>query len=186
MDSNSSVVCAAAKRIKLVISDVDGVLTDGTFTLSVKVSGERVEGYRFNTRDGIGIKKCLSNGIPLALISGRDSLTVRTRALDLGLSEEYILLGISDKVGCVEGLMKSLGVSWDEIAFIGDDIQDLSLLRSVVLSAAPCDAVPEVYNEVLYKASSKGGGGVLREVCQLILNAKGLWQKILDEERILS
>ncbi len=169
-------------KVQFVVTDVDGVHTDDTVLLGIGPNGERFEMYRFITCDGIVIKECLRHSIHVALISGRKAPAVKQRAADLGAR---CLQGIVDKVAAVEEILKELGLKWENILFIGNDVQDLSLIRLAGFSAAPRDAAPEVRSEADYVTEKEGGHGVVREVLQMLLEAKGLWEHILDRERTL-
>ncbi len=203
----------ALKNIKLVVSDVDGVLTDDTIMLFVPNGGERkefelhangttlrlakenddsvtyfsakddrIEGYSFYTPDGIAVRECIRYHIPIVLISGRRSPAVEQRAKDLGAIS---LLGVKDKVKHVENLLKEYGASWQELLFIGNDVQDLSLAKKAGFSAAPNDCAPEIRDEVDYVATKTGGKGAFREILQKMFGAKGLWQEIIGRDRTL-
>jgi len=168
--------------IRLVVTDVDGVHTDDTFLLGIGPGGERIELYRFYTRDGVAIKECLRHNISVVLISGRKSPAVKQRAEDMGAR---CLQGIVDKFESVKKIIDELGISWNEVLFIGNDIQDLSLIRRVGFSATPRDAAPETHAEATYITRKNGGEGAVREVLQMMLEAQGLWKSILERERTL-
>ncbi len=172
----------ALAGVRLVVTDVDGVHTDGTFLLGVGSNGERIEFYKFNTRDGIAVKECLRHDIHVVLLSGRKSPAVLDRANALGTE---IRQGVGDKMAVVEELLSEHQLSWSEVLFIGDDIQDISLLRRAGFSVAPADAAPEAKAEANHVAELKGGEGVVREVLQALLEAKGLWEGIIARERTL-
>jgi len=168
--------------IRLAVTDVDGVHTDDTVLLGIDSHGERIEMYRFYTGDGIVVKECLRNDIHVVLISGRKSPAVLQRATDLGAR---CLQGIVDKVAAVEGVMAELGLVWEQVLFIGNDVQDIALLRHAGFSVVPADAAPETKGEADYVTIKKGGDGVVREVLQGLLEAKGLWEKIVSRDRTL-
>jgi 3-deoxy-D-manno-octulosonate 8-phosphate phosphatase (KDO 8-P phosphatase) len=168
--------------IRLVFTDVDGVHTDDTFRLGVASNGERVEVYQFHTGDGIAIKECLRNNIPVIFITGRKSPAVIQRATDLGTR---FLTGVSDKVAAVEDVMAELGVPWEHILFIGNDIQDISLLKRAGISVAPANSADEAKAVAHHVAQKRGGEGVVREVLQAVLEAKGLWEKIVAGDKTL-
>ena len=173
---------AKLAKIQLVVTDVDGVHTDDTVLIGIGPNGERFEMYRFITCDGIVIKECLRHSIPVVFISGRKAPAVKQRAIDLGAR---CLQGIVDKVAAVGEIVNELGIGWNQVLFIGNDIQDISLIRQVGFSAAPRDAAPEARSEADYVTEKKGGDGVVREVLQMLLEAKGLWETILVRERTL-
>jgi 3-deoxy-D-manno-octulosonate 8-phosphate phosphatase (KDO 8-P phosphatase) len=209
----------AASKVRLVVTDVDGVHTSDHVTIfgrpeneqgllfGLEVAGTvkrlvpcdadgaveemhylasaadgRIEGYRFYTRDGIAVKECLRHDIPVVFMTGRSSPAVRQRAKDLGVDLRF---GVADKVAEVEGLLALHGAGWDEVFFMGNDIQDLALLRRVGFSAAPADAAPEVLKEVMFVSTRNGGNGAVREAIELVLGAKGFWQQIVDRARTL-
>ncbi len=169
-------------KVQLVVTDVDGVHTDDTVLLGIGPNNERFEMYRFITCDGIVIKECLRHNIAVALVSGRKAPAVRQRAEDLGAR---CLQGVVDKVEAVSEIINELGLGWNQVLFIGNDIQDISLIRQVGFSAVPRDGAPEARAEADYVTEKKGGKGVVREVLQMMLEAKGLWEPILARPRTL-
>jgi len=169
-------------NVRLVVTDVDGVHTNDTFSLGITPNGERIELYTFYTGDGIAVKECLRAGIPVVLISGRKSPAVRQRAADLGAE---CLQGVVDKVAVVDELLTELGLEWNNVLFIGNDVQDISLLRRAGFSATPAEAAIEAQAEADYVAKKKGGKGIVREVLQHLLEAKGLWKEMVSRERTL-
>lgn len=153
-------------RIKVLLLDSDGVLTDGGVYLPE--SGEN-ELRRFSIKDGFGITRLLSTGFPIAVISRSPSTPVRVRCERLGITQVH--LGIQNKVEQAGKVIESLGLSWAETAFMGDDVPDLDLLRTVGLSLAPADAANEVIREVDWVSQFPGGHGAVREVCDSIFFA---------------
>ena len=146
--------------------DVDGVLTDGSTYYSEK--GEVLK--KFNTRDGMGIELLRKNGIIPAIITQEDSKIVLKRAEKLKVEEVH--MGVKDKLQVIEELARKYSLSLDEIAYIGDDINDLAVLREVGLSFAPSDAIPEVKQVVHQVLSRKGGEGAVREAIEFILQTR--------------
>jgi len=183
----SEYVRRKATSVRLVVTDVDGVLTDKRISISVNEGGDRIETYTFNVLDGMGVKELERHDIPVCFISGRKSPAVFCRARDLDVS--HILLGVEDKVGDIEGILKIIYSGWEEVLFIGDDIQDLSLLRMAGLPVAPADASPEVLEEVRvlrgYVSPLNGGDGVFRDVAELVLKSQGYWNNIISRKRTL-
>ncbi len=169
-------------RVELVVSDVDGVLTDDTIHLGVGPGGERIELYRFNTKDGIAALECGRNNLPLVFMTGRTSPAVKQRAADLKVE---CLQGVKDKVGAVEKILTERGLGWESVLFIGNDIQDLSLIRLAGIAAAPADAVDEVRQEVAFISTMRGGEGAFREIIEQVLKAKGQWSQIIRRQRTL-
>ena len=149
-------------KIKLFAMDVDGVLTDGGMYYSKE--GEVLK--KFNTRDGMGIELLRKNGIIPAIITKEKSEIVLKRAEKLKIEEVYI--GVEDKLEVVKRLIKKYNLSFEEIAYIGDDINDIPLLKKVGLSCCPFDAVDEIKKIVNYVCKTKGGEGAVREVVDII------------------
>ena len=152
-----------AKKIKCVIFDVDGVLTDGKLYFSDK--GDTMK--TFNTQDGLGILMLKNVGIDIAIITGRTSTMVELRAQALGISHLY--QGYVNKVDAFEHCLKTLRLTSDDIAYMGDDINDLPLMRKVALSVAPPNANDNVLKEAHWITRRAGGDGAARELCELIL-----------------
>ncbi len=163
-------------KIKIVVTDIDGVHTDDTIILSViKLKREKpalIEGYRFFTGDGIAVKECLRAKIPVIFISGRNSPAIKQRAKNLGAK---CLIGVEDKVISTEKVLAELGFEWKNVLFIGNDVQDLAVIKHAGFSAAPANAAAEIQAEVDYITKKKGGEGAVREIIELLLKAKGLW-----------
>jgi YrbI family 3-deoxy-D-manno-octulosonate 8-phosphate phosphatase len=150
-------------KIKLFAMDVDGVLTDGGMYYSEE--GEVMK--KFNARDGMGIELLRKNGIIPVIITKENSKIVITRAEKLKVKEIYI--GVENKLKVIEELVERYNLSFDEIAYIGDDINDIPLLKKVGLSCCPFDAVNEVKKIVKYVCKTKGGEGAVREVVDITL-----------------
>ncbi|MDH3615016.1 MAG: HAD hydrolase family protein [Gammaproteobacteria bacterium] len=153
--------------IRLVAFDVDGVFTDGRFYLS----DDGVESKAFNTQDGFGIRQLISADIAVAVISGRESVAVERRMKELGVP--YLVQGCDDKVAALDDIAGALGIMERECAYVGDDIPDLPLLKHVGVSIAVANAVGQLHDECDYATSATGGFGAVREVCELVLSAKG-------------
>lgn len=150
-------------NIKVFATDVDGVLTDGGM-IYVDGGGEM---KKFNAKDGTGILLLKQAGIIPAIITAERTEVVQRRAEKLGI--EFVYQGASDKLAAAEDLMRRLGISWAELAYIGDDLIDLPVIRHAGFSAAPADAVEEVRRSVDYVCKAGGGRGCVREVCELLL-----------------
>jgi 3-deoxy-D-manno-octulosonate 8-phosphate phosphatase (KDO 8-P phosphatase) len=163
-----------AKNIRLVIFDVDGVLTDGSIILDNK--GNEIKS--FHVRDGHGIKMLIRGGIYVALITGRSSKVVERRARELGITE--VFQKCFDKRKAYEQLVGKYSLDDHEVAYVGDDIVDIPLLQRIGLPVVVADADAHVKASALMVTENGGGRGAAREVCDLILKAKGLWQAILD------
>jgi 3-deoxy-D-manno-octulosonate 8-phosphate phosphatase (KDO 8-P phosphatase) len=159
-----------AARIRLLIFDVDGVLTDG----SLFVGDDGQEYKAFNSRDGHGIKMLLKYGVDIAIITGRTSKVVEHRMANLGIN--HIYQGKLDKLPAYEELRAKLGVGPEETAYVGDDVVDLPVMRRVGLAIAVQDAHPLVLRHSHWQTPSAGGRGAARDVCEMLLEAKGVLQ----------
>ena len=160
----SNNIIKKCKKIKLVITDVDGVLTDGGRYYSDK--GEIIK--KFHVRDGMGINILLRNNIKTVILSKENSPIVKKWAKDMNVSKLY--LGIKHKEKKLSDVCKDFSLKKDEIAFIGDDVNDLELLNSVGFSATPSDGILNAKKIVDYVCISKAGEGAFREICDLILS----------------
>jgi len=164
-------------RIRLLILDVDGVLTDGGIT----IDDEGHESKTFHVRDGHGIKMVRRAGVHVAIITGRMSKVVDIRAKELGIREVYQRCHI--KSVAYEHILEKLDISEDEVAYIGDDIVDIPLFRRVGLSIAVADASPEARTDAMMVTKNRGGRGAVREVTDFLLRSKGLLAGMIDEYR---
>lgn len=175
MNNEQSRLIEIAKGIKLLILDVDGVLTDGSIILDD--GGNELKA--FYVRDGHGIKMLSSIGVKVAIITGRYSKVVERRAHELGITEIYQRCHI--KLVAYEELKEKLNISDNEIAYIGDDIVDISIMKKVGLPVAVADSEERTKSEALIITDKPGGRGAVREICDLILKAKGKWDDLMDE-----
>ena len=164
-----------AKEIKLLLLDVDGILTDGT----IVYTHEGNEIKAFHTRDGLGIRLLQEAGVEVGLITARQSEAVTRRAQDLGM--KHVFQKTRNKLAVYEQLTKELDLQTSEVGYMGDDWLDLALLVRVGFSATVADAVAEVREVVHYTTRRKGGRGAVREVCDLILDAKGMHGTLLEK-----
>lgn len=164
----------AASRIRLVALDVDGVLTDGGIYISATPAGEQIEGKRFEITDGLGIHLLQEVGIQVAIVTGRVSHAVRLRAEELGISECHQDASAA-KLPILTAMLSRLGVRWDELAYLGDDLPDIPVLRRAGLPVAVANAVPEVRAEVQWVTQRCGGYGAVREFAGALLQARGEW-----------
>ena len=165
----------ALKKIKVVVMDVDGVLTDGRIIMD----SNGVELKNFDVQDGMGIvflKKC---GIKTAIISARESGVVAYRAKDLKIDKVYV--GVYPKLSAYESLLEEFNVVDDEVCFIGDDLADLCVMRRCGLAVAVANAVFEVKQIADHVTVKQGGRGAVREVIEMILQAQGHWSPQLYE-----
>lgn len=159
-------VLERARRVRLLVLDVDGVLTDGRLFLSA--SGEELK--VFHVRDGSGLVAIQRAGLTVAIVSGRDSPAVTRRARELGI--RHVIQGVADKAAELRSLAHELGVSSEEIACVGDDTPDLPMLRLAGLAVAVADAHPALQPEVHWVTKAAGGRGAVREICDLLLSAR--------------
>ena len=144
----------------------------------IGVEGELFK--RFNAKDGLGITAARRYGLRVAVITGRKGTIVQRRAEELGIAED-VMTGISAKKKALQALAEKYNVSLDEIAFMGDDLNDLPALKIAGLSAAPADATEDVKQRVEYITPHKGGQGAVRDLLELILKARGIWDAIVEE-----
>jgi 3-deoxy-D-manno-octulosonate 8-phosphate phosphatase (KDO 8-P phosphatase) len=172
---NKSKVKAIAKNLKMLILDVDGVLTDGGIILD----NEGNEYKAFHVRDGHGIKMLIRAGVHVAIITGRHSKVVERRAHELGITE--VFQKCFDKRVVYRKLVEQYGLKENEVAYIGDDIVDAPIMAMAGLPIAVADATEEAKKYALIVTKSRGGRGAVREVTDFILKAKGLWQRMFDE-----
>lgn len=167
-----------AARIRVVILDADGVLTDGGIYVA---DGERTP-YglrRFHVHDGVGILMLRKAGIEVAVVSGKLSRAVRARAADLGI-EEVHQVDPGDKLPTVERVLEAAGARWEETAYLADDIADLAVLRQVGLPAAVPNAVPEIRAEAAWVGRTPGGSGAVREFAEALLRTRGEWSRQVE------
>lgn len=156
-----------ARAIELVIFDVDGVLTDGSLFL-----GDDGQEYKaFNSRDGHGMVMLRESGVTLAVITGRQSEVVRIRMESLGI--EHVYQGRRDKLPAYEALKERVGVRDTQVAYVGDDVVDLPVMRRAGLAIAVADAHPLVLEHAHWQTQAAGGRGAARDVCELLLEAQG-------------
>ena len=159
-------------KIKIVVLDVDGVLTDGKIILS----DNGHESKNFNVRDGHALRLLMRYGIDVMLLTGRTSEVVKLRAKDLGITNVY--QGVWNKLEKFAEVAKSKSISFDEVCYVGDDIVDVPLLRRVGFSCASADAQDDVKAVVDFITLNNGGGGAVREISELLLKEKGLWAEV--------
>ena len=164
-----------AKAVSTVIFDVDGVLTDGTLFI-----GDDGQEYKaFHSRDGHGMKMLLRTGVTIAIITGRTSKVVEHRMADLGI--EHCYQGQLDKIAAFEDLIGRLGVSPEAVAYVGDDVVDLPVMRRVGFAIATQDAHAWVRKHAHWQTPSPGGRGAARDVCELIMEAHGKLEDVLSQ-----
>jgi 3-deoxy-D-manno-octulosonate 8-phosphate phosphatase (KDO 8-P phosphatase) len=163
-----------AKAIRLVILDVDGVLTDGGVYIGSLPSGETLEMKRFDIQDGLGMKFLQWAGMKVAIVSGRVSEATAIRARELGVTECH-QDGGAQKIRAIEDILHREGATWGEVAFLGDDLPDLAVLRRVGVPAVVANATEEVVKVAVWQGRCRGGHGAVREFCEAILRARGEW-----------
>jgi 3-deoxy-D-manno-octulosonate 8-phosphate phosphatase (KDO 8-P phosphatase) len=163
----------ALGRVRLLLTDVDGVLTDGR--IHFDMSGREFKS--FHVHDGAGIVYWHRHGGISGFLSGRGGQVVQDRARELGVHEVH--LGKLDKGPTFEAILTARGLAPEEVAYVGDDLLDLPVLTRVGFAAAPADARPEVRERVHYVTRAAGGQGVVREVVELLLRARGVWDEVV-------
>jgi 3-deoxy-D-manno-octulosonate 8-phosphate phosphatase (KDO 8-P phosphatase) len=169
-------VLARARVIRLVLLDVDGVLTDGRFLLMA----DGTDGRFFHTRDGHAIRMGQRAGLQFAILSGRRSRAVTLRAEELDLVD--VLQGVSDKGAAFGQLLERLALQENEVCYMGDDVVDLPVLRRAGLAVVPADGTPEAAEAAHWVTSLPGGHGAVRETVELLLKAQGLWQREIERD----
>ncbi len=156
-----------ASRIRLIAFDIDGVMTDG----GLHYTDDGRDLKTFNVQDGLGIKLLQRAGLELAIVTGRNSGVVASRAADLGII--HVFQGVADKRATVGALLDRLGLHWSECAFMGDDLIDLAVMAQCGLAIAPANARPVVRQRAHAVTDCRGGAGAVREAAEFILDAQG-------------
>ncbi|MFO7751052.1 MAG: HAD hydrolase family protein [Desulfobacteraceae bacterium] len=162
------------QKIKLLLLDVDGVLTRGQVTYSD--SGEQIKS--FHSRDGLGLRLLMESGIQAGIITGRTSKALFHRCTNLGI--DLVLDNIKEKGKGLRTMSDRTGISFDQIAFVGDDLIDLPAMKLAGLAVAVPDAPREVKERADMVTTARGGEGAVREVCETILKARGMWEKAIQ------
>ncbi|MFZ5573383.1 MAG: KdsC family phosphatase [Thermodesulfobacteriota bacterium] len=162
------------KSIELVLLDVDGVLTDG----SIVYDDAKNETKTFNVKDGFGIRLLMKSGVQVGIVTGRSSMALRHRCDDLGIA--LLFDGVKDKAALLPRIMELTGVSESRIAFVGDDLPDLPIMKKVGLAVAVGDGHELVREHAHMTTRASGGKGAVREVCEAILVAKGMWNSLCE------
>jgi YrbI family 3-deoxy-D-manno-octulosonate 8-phosphate phosphatase len=165
-----SKICA---NIELILSDVDGVMTDG----GIHILDDGTQLVKFHIRDGMGVRLWREAGKRFGIVTGRNLESIRKRAEDLWL--DIVRLGIDDKLPAVDELAAELGVSREQVCYIGDDLLDLKTIQAVGLGVAVADAVEDVRKAAKYTTSVAGGQAAVREVVELILKNTGRWEDVM-------
>jgi len=179
---NMSAVTDIAANIRMLLMDVDGVLTDGKVFGVPGPSGATVETKGFDTQDGIALQWLSWKGLITGVISGRVSPATEARARQCNM--RYVYQGHIEKIPIVEEILAHSGIAAAQVAYIGDDLTDVVVMNRVGLSIAPANARPEVKRCVQHVTEKSGGQGAVREVCELLLKAQGHWDDLLRKYEI--
>lgn len=168
-----------ARRIRCVLLDVDGVLTDGGVYVGETEDGRAIELKRFDIIDNVGVHMLKRAGLRVAIVSGRVSPATRVRARELEIECEQSDGGF--KFAAADQLLARYGLRWDEVAFLGDDIPDVALLRRAALPVVVANASREAKAVAAYQTGSPGGRGAVRELAEVLLRARGEWNGLMEE-----
>ena len=163
------------KDIKILVHDVDGTLTDGKIYVDDKDNSFKA----FNVKDGFALVNWLKLGGEVAILTGKKSNIVEKRAKELGI--KYIIQGSKNKKQDLKNLLKELNITFENVAYMGDDLNDLGVMKSVGFSACPKDSVQEVLEITNFISSKNGGDGAVREFLEHIMKKNGMWKKILEK-----
>ena len=170
-----------AKQIKVFLMDVDGTITNGSVSLLSQPDGSALEMKTFDAHDGQGLTLARTAGLRTGIISGRESPAMRRRASEMGM--DFVYEKQPHKIAAYEEILKKAGVQESEVAFLGDDLPDLTVMRRVGLAVAVGDAAIEVKEAAHYVTKAIGGKGAARELVELILKSKGIWKQMIDKAR---
>ena len=165
------------RAIRLILSDVDGVLTDG----GIIYDNQGIEAKRFHVRDGMGIRLWQKAGYRFGLITHRSSHIVKTRVAELGI--EILRQGIDDKLTAMRGILQEFKLSAEQVCYLGDDLPDMPVVRAAGLGVAVADACTELRQEAQYVTTATGGSGAVRETIELILKAQSRWDDLIRTYR---
>jgi 3-deoxy-D-manno-octulosonate 8-phosphate phosphatase (KDO 8-P phosphatase) len=171
-----------ASRVRLLLMDVDGVLTDGRLFNVPGPDGKMVESKFFDSQDGIALQWLEWHGIHTGVISGRVSPATEERARQVKM--RYVYQGHIEKIPILQEIQQASGVPFEEIAYAGDDLTDIVVMRRIGLAIAPANAREEVKRAAHYVTSAAGGRGAIREVAELLLSAQGYWADILKKYEV--
>jgi 3-deoxy-D-manno-octulosonate 8-phosphate phosphatase (KDO 8-P phosphatase) len=170
-----------AAKIKVVLMDVDGTITDGSVTLLSQPDGSALEIKTFDAHDGQGLSLGRIAGLRMGVITGRESAALRRRMRELNV--EFVYEKQPHKIAAYEEILQKANVKEEEVAYLGDDLPDLTVMRRVGLAVAVGNAVPEVKKAAHYTTIRTGGKGAARELVELILKCKGIWEEMIDQAR---
>jgi 3-deoxy-D-manno-octulosonate 8-phosphate phosphatase (KDO 8-P phosphatase) len=174
-------VASKAKQISVLLMDVDGTLTDGSVTLASTPDNHALEVKTFDAHDGQGLTLAVTAGMRTGVITGRGSAALRRRCKELDI--EFVYEKQGHKIAAYEDVLRKTGAKESEVAFLGDDLPDLTIMRRVGLAVAVANAAPEVRRAADYRTKAPGGKGAAREVVELILKSKGIWEEMIDKAR---
>lgn len=174
-------LASKAKQISVLLMDVDGTLTDGSVTLASTPDNHALEVKTFDAHDGQGLTLAVTAGMRTGVITGRSSAALRRRCKELDI--EFVYEKQGHKIAAYEDVLRKTGAKESEVAFLGDDLPDLTIMRRVGLAVAVADAAPEVRHAADYRTKAPGGKGAAREVVELILKAKGIWEEMIEKAR---
>ena len=182
--SKSKIPAAVAKRakhIKVFLMDVDGTLTTGAVTLLSQSDGSALEIKTFDAHDGQGLSLAHTAGLRTGVITGRESAAMRRRARELNI--EFVYEKQPHKIAAYEEILQKTGAAESEVAYLGDDLPDLTVMHRVGLAVAVGDAATEVKRAAHYVTKAIGGKGAARELVEVILKSKGIWEQMTDKAR---
>ncbi|WP_442510911.1 KdsC family phosphatase [Novipirellula sp. SH528] len=174
MPTKLSTDATIAEPITCIISDVDGVMTDGR----IVYDDHGVETKRFHVRDGLGIKLWMKSGFSFAILSARQGNAVKKRAAELGI--EHVAQGFEKKWPAAQSLFAAIGCRPDQVCYIGDDLPDIAVMKRVALAVSPADAANDARDAAHWVMQKQGGEGAVRELVERLLRAKGIWQDHLE------
>jgi 3-deoxy-D-manno-octulosonate 8-phosphate phosphatase (KDO 8-P phosphatase) len=177
----SANVAQKAKRILVLLMDVDGTLTDGSVTLASTPDNHALEVKTFDAHDGQGLTLAVTAGLRTGVITGRGSAALRRRCKELDV--EFVYEKQGHKIAAYEDILRRTGVKESEVAFLGDDLPDLMIMRRVGLAVAVANAAPEVRRAADYRTKAPGGKGAARELVEVIFKSKGIWEEMIDKAR---
>jgi 3-deoxy-D-manno-octulosonate 8-phosphate phosphatase (KDO 8-P phosphatase) len=170
-----------AAQIKVVLMDVDGTMTDGSVTLLSQPDGTALEIKTFDAHDGQGLTLAHTAGLRTGCITGRESAALLRRAREMKI--EFVYMKQAVKMPAYEEILLKAGVSDSAVAYVGDDLPDIPLMRRAGLAVAVGDAVPEVKKAAHYTTKALAGHGAIREAIELVLKSKGIWEAMIDKAR---
>jgi 3-deoxy-D-manno-octulosonate 8-phosphate phosphatase (KDO 8-P phosphatase) len=174
-------VAKRAKQIKVILMDVDGTITNGSVTLLSQPDGSALEIKTFDAHDGQGMTLARTAGLRTGVITGRESAALRQRCREMGI--EFVYERQPHKIAALEDVLKKAGVTASEVAFLGDDLPDIPVMQRCGLAVAVGDAMPEVKRIAHLVTKAVGGKGAARELIEVILKSKGIWEQMIDKAR---